>query len=298
MSDFLDVTLPDGRTVEVLTGGDPSGYPWLFHGGSPSAAAPWDVVDDVARAQGLRMVTYSRPGYGGSTPRAAAGRYADDVVESVAVLDALDIDDFVTLGWSGGGPRALACAALLPHRCRAAASLAGVAPYGAPGLDWFAGMAEENHEEYHAAEAGPEAYEAYVVEHMLPMLAATPDQLADGMGGLVTPVDRDALTAGFADWLSRTFNRAGAQGAVGVRDDGLAAVAPWGFDLADITVPVSIWQGRQDAMVPFEHGAWLAVHVPGAQAHLFDDEGHLSLVTRLDEILADLLRLAGRRPEA
>lgn len=298
MSDFLDVTLPDGRTVEVLTGGDPSGYPWLFHGGSPSAAAPWDVVDDVARAQGLRMVTYSRPGYGGSTPRAAAGRYADDVVESVAVLDALDIDDFVTLGWSGGGPRALACAALLPHRCRAAASLAGVAPYGAPGLDWFAGMAEENHEEYHAAEAGPEAYEAYVVEHMLPMLAATPDQLADGMGGLVTPVDRDALTAGFADWLSRTVNRAGAQGAVGVRDDGLAAVAPWGFDLADITVPVSIWQGRQDAMVPFEHGAWLAVHVPGAQAHLFDDEGHLSLVTRLDEILADLLRLAGRRPEA
>jgi pimeloyl-ACP methyl ester carboxylesterase len=298
MSDFLDVTLPDGRTVEVLTGGDPAGYPWLFHGGSPSAAAPWDLVDEAARSRGLRMVTYSRPGYGGSTPRPAAGRYADDVVESAAVLDALGIDDFVTLGWSGGGPRALACAALLPDRCRAAASLAGVAPYDAPDLDWFAGMAEENHEEYHAAEAGREVYEAYVVENMLPMLAASPDELADGMGGLVTPVDRDALTPDFADWLSRTFHRAGAQGAAGVRDDGLAAVAPWGFDLADITVPVAIWQGRQDAMVPYEHGAWLAVHVPGAQAHLFEDEGHLSLVTRLDEILADLLRLAGLGPEA
>lgn len=293
MSDYVDVTLPDGRTVEALTGGDPGGYPWLFHGGSPSAATPWDLLDDAARSQGLRMVTYSRPGYGGSTPRPAPGRYADDVVESVAVLDALGVDEFITLGWSGGGPRALACAALLPQRCRAAGSLAGVAPYDAPGLDWFAGMAEENHEEYHAAEAGPEVYEAYVVENMLPMLAATPDQLVEGMGGLVTPVDRDALSAGFADWLSRTFNRAGAQGAAGVRDDGLAAVAPWGFDVADIAVPVAIWQGRLDAMVPYEHGAWLAVHVPGAQAHLFEDEGHLSLVTRLDEVLADLVRLAG-----
>ncbi len=144
MSDFRDVTLPDGRIVEVLTGGDPGGYPWLFHGGSPSAATPWDLLDETARSQGLRMITYSRPGYGGSTPRTAPGRYADDVTESVAVLDALGIDEFVTLGWSGGGPRALACAALLPQRCRAAASLAGVAPYDAPGLDWFAGMAEEN----------------------------------------------------------------------------------------------------------------------------------------------------------
>ena len=287
------ITLPDGRSLELLTGGDPNGFALLFHGGSPSAAAEYALIDDTARSLGLRLVTYSRPGYGDSTPRPTAGRYADDVEESVLVLDRLGIGDFVTLGWSGGGPRALACAALLPDRCRAAVSLAGVAPYGAEGLDWFAGMAEENHEEYHAAEQGREIYQAYLEENFLPILGATPDELAEAMGGLVTPVDQAAMDAGLSEWLSRTFNRAGAQGVVGVRDDGIAAISPWGFDLADITVPVAIWQGRADAMVPYVHGVWLAEHVPGAQAHLFEDEGHLSLLHRLDEILADLKVLAG-----
>jgi len=293
VSDLLHIPGPDGRTIETLVGGDPDGFGLLFHGGSPSAVAAYPPFDDTARALGLRLVTLSRPGYGGSTPRRAPGRYADDVAESVAVLDHLGIGDFITLGWSGGGPRALGCAALLPDRCRAAGSLAGVAPYLADGLDWFAGMAEENHAEYHAAEQGPEVYEAFVVEHVLPMLAATPDQLAAAMGGLVTPVDKAMVTDEFADWMSRTFNAAGTQGAIGVRDDGIAAVSPWGFDLAEIRVPVAIWQGRQDAMVPFEHGEWLATHVPGAEPHLFEDEGHLSLVGRLEEILTDLKRLAG-----
>ncbi|GAA4698946.1 alpha/beta hydrolase [Nocardioides conyzicola] len=293
MSDLLNVPGPDGRTIEILVGGDPDGFGLLFHGGSPSAAAAYPPFDATARALGLRFVTISRPGYGGSTPRPAPGRYVDDVVESVAVLDHLGIDEFVTLGWSGGGPRALACAALLPDRCRAATSLAGVAPFHGEGLDWFAGMAEENHEEYHAAEQGPEVYGPFVEEHMLPMLAASPDEVAEAMGGLVTPVDKAMVTDEFADWMSRTFNAAGAQGAVGVRDDGIAAVSPWGFELADIRVPVAIWQGRQDAMVPYEHGEWLAAHVPGARAHLFEDEGHLSLVGRLEEILTDLKAIAG-----
>jgi pimeloyl-ACP methyl ester carboxylesterase len=288
-----EVPGPDGRTIEVLTGGDPDGFPLLFHNGSPSAVAASAAMDDAIAAAGLRHVTLSRPGYGGSTPRPAPGRYVDDVVESVAVLDHLGIGEFITAGWSGGGPRALACAALLPDRCRAAATIAGVAPYRADGLDWFDGMAEENLAEYHAAEQGPEVYEPYVVEHLLPVLAATPDQIADAMGGLVTPVDRAFVTDEFADWMSRTFHHAGAQGAVGVRDDGIAAVSPWGFDLADIRVPVAVWQGRQDAMVPYAHGEWLAAHVPGARAHLFEDEGHLSLVARLDDILADLKGLAG-----
>lgn len=298
MDEYLEVPGPDGRTVEVLTGGDPGGFGLLYHGGSPSAAARFAPMDEAARMHGLRLVTYSRPGYGASTPRPAAGRYADDVAESVAVLDALGIEEFVTVGWSGGGPRALACAALLPDRCRAAVSLAGVAPYHAAGLDWFAGMAEENHEEYHAAEAGREAYEAYLTENFLPILGASPEELSEAMGGLVPPVDRAVLHGAFADWLSRTFQRAGAQGVVGVRDDGLAAVAPWGFELAEIRVPVAVWQGREDAMVPFAHGQWLAAAVPGARAHLLDDEGHLSLVERFDEVLTDLVRLAGLAPEA
>ena len=153
-------------------------------------------------------------------------------------------------------------------------------------------MAPENVAEYHAAEQGPEVYEPLVVEQILPILEATPSQVADAMGGLVSPVDRAMVTDDFADWMSRMFHRAGAQGAVGVRDDGIAAVEPWGFDLADIRVPVAVWQGRQDAMVPFAHGEWLAAHVPGARAHLLEDDGHLSLFARLGEIVADLKALA------
>ena len=128
MNDVFEITGPDGRTIEVLTGGVADGFPLLFHYGSPSAVAFSAMIDGVVADAGLRLVSFSRPGYGGSTPRPAPGRYGDDVVESVAVLDHLGIDEFVTLGWSGGGPRTLACAALLPDRCRAAATLAGVAP--------------------------------------------------------------------------------------------------------------------------------------------------------------------------
>ncbi|GEP37629.1 alpha/beta hydrolase [Nocardioides psychrotolerans] len=293
---YLDVTTADGRTLEVLVEGDPEGYPWLYHSGSPSAAVPFAAVDEAARSQGLRMITCSRPGYGGSSPRRAEQgppRMVDDVADAVTVLDHLGVGDFVTLGWSGGGPRALACAALLPARCRAAASLAGVAPYDAAGLDWSAGMAPENVAEYAAAEQGVDAYAAYLTTEFLPVMRASADDLIEAMGTLLTPVDRAALDRPYADYLSRTFRRAGAQGVVGVRDDGLAAAAPWGFDVASISVPVAIWQGRQDAMVPYAHGAWLAAHVPGATPHLLEDEGHLSLVARLDTILADLKDLAG-----
>ncbi|MCW2795835.1 MAG: alpha/beta hydrolase fold protein, partial [Nocardioides sp.] len=161
------------------------------------------------------------------------------------------------------------------------------------GLDWFAGMAPENVAEYAAAEAGADAYEALLVQEFLPILQASPDHLAAAMGELLTPVDAAVLSPGVAKYLADSFQRAGAQGVVGVRDDGLAAVAPWGFELASIQVPVAVWQGRQDAMVPFAHGEWLAAHVPGAETHLFENEGHLSLVTRIEEILADLKGLAG-----
>lgn len=290
----LHVPGPGGRTLEVLTEGDPDGPVLLFHGGTPSAVAEFPMLDEAARANGLRVVTYSRPGYGESTPRPAPGQYVDDVADMVAVLDHLGVDEFVTLGWSGGGPRALSCAALLPDRCRGAATVSGVAPFDAEGLDWFDGMAEENHEEYTSAQAGAEVYEAYLVDHVLPMLACQPDELEEAFGSLVTPVDAAVLSADFADWLSRAFNHAAAQGAVGVRDDGLAAMHPagWGFDLADIAVPVALWQGREDAFVPYAHGVWLADRIPGVEAHLLEGEGHLTLMYRLGEVIADLRRLA------
>lgn len=284
---------PDDRTIEVLVEGALDGPVVLFHGGTPSAAAEFPMLDDAARANGLRVVTYSRPGFGRSSRRPAPVSHVDDVADTLAVLDHLGIDDFLTLGWSSGGPRALACAAVVPQRCRAVATISSIAPYDAEGLDWFDGMAEENHEEFQAARSSPEEHEHYIVENVLPMLEATPDELEEAFTGLVTPVDAAVLTADFANWLSRSFSHAGTQGAVGIQHDGVAALSPWGFDLADVSAPVAIWHGREDVFVPFAHGVWLAEHVPGVEAHLLEDEGHLTLMYRLDELLADLKRLGG-----
>jgi len=291
--DVLSIDARDGRDLEVLVGGDPDGFPWLYHGGTPSAAVDSTILDRAAREAGLRLITYSRPGYGRSTPRPwPRPRIADDLADSIVILDALGLDDFVTLGWSGGGPRALACAALLPRRCRAAVSLAGVAPADAPDLDFTAGMGPENIEEFAAAAAGPETYGAFLAGPVAELATVTAAEVAASLGELITPVDAAALTGEFADWLAATFRHAAAQGVIGWREDGLAIMGPWEFSLHDVRVPVSIWQGRQDAMVPYSHGEWLAVNVPGARVHLSEDEGHISLWSRIDEILADLKDLA------
>ena len=124
------INLPDGRHLEVLVEGPADGLPVVCHYGTPSGAVPYQALFDAAARHGLRAVVCSRPGYGDSTPR--PGRSVADVAGDVAaVLDALGADRFVTYGTSGGGPHALACAALLPDRCAAAASVAGVAPFRA-----------------------------------------------------------------------------------------------------------------------------------------------------------------------
>jgi pimeloyl-ACP methyl ester carboxylesterase len=125
------------------------------------------------------------------------------------------------------------------------------------------------------------------------LATVTAADIVAGLGDLVDEVDAAALTDEIGASVAASFNHAVAQGPDGMVEDTLQIVRPWGFDLADITVPVSVWQGAHDRMVPFAHGRWLADTVPGARAHLFDDEGHVSLVRRIDEILADLRDLAG-----
>jgi pimeloyl-ACP methyl ester carboxylesterase len=291
VAETTTVRTQDGRELEVLQSGPADGLPFVLHLGTPSAAADIPQVIQPARERGLRTVLYSRPGYAGSTP--AAGRSVADVTaDTRTVLDALGLDRFVTLGWSGGGLHALACAALLPERCRAASTLAGVAPYEAEGLDWPAGMAEENIAEFAAARAGEQQLTAFLQAAAAELAAVTGAQVAAALGGLVSQVDKAALTGKFADALAETFRRAVSTGIGGWRDDDLAFVRPWGFTLSEITVPVSVWQGRQDRMVPYTHGRWLAGRIPGARAHLYDDEGHLSLINKLGWILDDLLDLA------
>jgi pimeloyl-ACP methyl ester carboxylesterase len=280
-----------GRQLDVLMAGRGLPRTLVFHSGTPSAALPFPPLIEAAADSGVRLVTYSRPGYGESSP--ARGRsVADAAADTAAVLDVLGIGEFVTLGWSGGGPHALACAAGLPGRCRAAATLAGVAPHHADGLDWLAGMGPENVEEFTLATRGEQALTPYLEEAAAGLAGVTGAEVAKSLGGLVSPVDTASLTGELAEYLAAGFRRAVSTGIAGWRDDDLAFVRDWGFDLASIAVPVSVWQGDQDRMVPPSHGRWLARHVPNARDHFSPGEGHLSLAGALDRIVADLAALA------
>ncbi len=291
------LTLPDGRQLEYLTGGAPDGFPLVHHSGTPSAAVPDPSLAQAAERPGLPLQAYSRPGYGASTPRPTPTGWpvplVADVDDTAALLDHIGLGEFVTLGHSGGGPRALACAATMPDRCRAVASLAGVAPFDAEGLDWSAGMGPENVRDFAAASSGREAYRAIAVEQAVELRTVTAADIVAALGGLVDEVDSAALEGEFAEVAAASFRHAMAQGPDGMVEDTLQIIRPWGFDVRDIAVPVSVWQGAHDKMVPFDHGRWLAREIPGARSHLFDDEGHISLVDRMDDILADLTSLAG-----
>ena len=275
--------------LEVVRHGPPDGRVLVFHVGTPNAPVAFPLLTDALDERGWQLVAYARPGYAGS-PRREGRSVADAAADTAAVLDGLGLDRFVTIGWSGGGPHALACAALLPDRCKAAASLAGVAPFDAEGLHFLAGMGPENVEEFGAAARSRDELEAFLERFADGLSTVTGEEIGASLGDLVDDVDRRALTGELAEAMAAMFRRALSTGIAGWLDDDLAFVKPWGFDLAEITVPVSIWQGAHDGMVPFTHGEWLAAHVPGARAHLYDGEGHISLVQQLPRILDDLAR--------
>jgi pimeloyl-ACP methyl ester carboxylesterase len=293
------VKVADGRSVEVGTAGPATGRPLVFHSGTPAGLAPYEPLVRAAADAGLRTVQYARPGYGSSDPQPGR-RVADAAADVAAILDHLGADQFVTAGWSGGGPHALACAALLPGRCLAAATIAGLAPHDAAGLDWLAGMGQENIDELTLVAQGEPKLSEFLTAAATEMANTAPEQLADALGGLITAPDKAALTADFASFMAQETKAAFTTGIAGWRDDDLAFITGWGFAVTGITVPVAIWQGDADAMVPFAHGAWLAATIPGATGHLLEGHGHLTLVAdKIGEILADVAALAdnsGARP--
>jgi pimeloyl-ACP methyl ester carboxylesterase len=284
------VTARDGRRLDVEVSGPPGGATVLFHLGTPGAGIVYPQLVELGAARGARHVAYSRPGYGRSDRRAAR-TVADCVSDVEAIADELGIERFHTVGWSGGGPHALACAALLGERTIACATIAGVAPFHADGLDFLDGMGEENHVEFAAALAGEEPLTTYLRGEREGMLGADGAAVRASLGELLSPVDREAATGEFADYLAALFHAALETDVWGWFDDDLAFVADWGFALEEIAVPVAIWQGSEDRFVPFAHGQWLARNIPAADARLLDGEGHLSILLGaygrlLDELLA------------
>ena len=239
-------------------------------------------------------MTTSRPGYGDSTRQ--PGRDVMDVAaDTAAVLAAIGAERCLIAGWSGGGPHALACGARL-GAAAAVLVIAGVAPYRAAGLDWMAGMGEENVVEFSAALQGEDELRRYLLPIGEDLKDATPAVIVAALDSLLPDVDRAALTDEFGEDMAADFREAVRTGVDGWLDDDLAFTRSWGFGLAEITVPTMIWQGSVDLMVPFAHGRWLASQLPGASVHLEEGEGHLSVgIGALDRMLDELVT-AGRVP--
>jgi pimeloyl-ACP methyl ester carboxylesterase len=285
MSETIET--PDGRVLEVVADGPDGGDVLIFHPGTPNGPLAPPTVVAAAAERGLRTVVYARPGYGASTPQPGR-KVADAAADTATVLDHVGADRFWNAGWSGGGPHALAAAALLPDRCRATAVLAGVAPYPAEGIDWADGMDAQNVEEFRLSTEGAEALTPGLEAMASLMTGVSPEQLKESLGGLLSGVDREVAEGPFANFLADSMRTGVASGIAGWRDDDVAFVTDWGFDLGRAQ-RVLLFQGAHDHMVPAAHAVWLAERLPGAELHLFDDEGHLSLPARLATTVIDAL---------
>lgn len=261
-----DLELGDGRTLHVYdTGADDAGgrLAVFWHHGTPNIGAPPVPLFPAAARLGIRWVSYDRPGYGGSTP-CPDRDVASAANDASSVADALGIDRFAVMGHSGGGSHALACGALLPERVLGVVSVAGLAPFGAGGLDWFKGFGPGSVAELREAAAGRAALEKHLSES---------DDEPD-----FTPEDETALAAEWSWFI----------------DDDLASVGAWGFDPADIIAPTLFLHGGRDRVVPAAHGEWLACRCPSAELWLRPDDGHISILNQSAAAMGWLRERAGR----
>ena len=279
------VQTEDGRILAIEEAGDPTGRPVLVHGGTPNSRHLHDDHAADATERGLRLISYDRPGYGGSSPQPGRS-VADCAADARAICAELGIDRLAMWGISGGGPHVLACAALLPDLVTAVASLASLAPYGADGLDYFAGMGQDNVDDTRLFFADETAARVKTDLDREEFLAASPDDLATGMQSLLTPTDAAVLTGELGEFMAYSMQDGLSPGSQGWWDDN-CLILPWGFDVADIAIPVLLLHGRQDMFVPFGHGEWLAAHIPGVEARLLAEDGHLTLLqNRVPEVHA------------
>jgi pimeloyl-ACP methyl ester carboxylesterase len=289
MLEALRVRATDGRQVAVQVSGSPSGHPvFLMHGTPGSRVAPLPRPM-ILHGLGVRLITFDRPGYGYSD-RLKSRQVADVVPDVEAIADALDVEQFAVLGRSGGGPHALACAALIPNRVTRAGALVSLAPWAADGLDWFAGMADSNVQEFTTALNSPDELAASLAQTAA-AVKGDPGSHVSTLGPELPAADQRVVAdAGIRALLARNFKEALRESADGWFDDNRAFCSPWGFDPADIKVPVLVWHGEDDVFSPVGHTQWLAKQIPNASLLIQPGAAHFSALEVLPDMLSWLIR--------
>jgi pimeloyl-ACP methyl ester carboxylesterase len=265
----------DGRSITFAEWGNPDGFPIFGLHGTPGCRLNRHPNQELVRSTGARLITYDRAGYGGSD-RHRGRIVADDAGDVAAIADHLGIGRFSVFGGSGGGPHALAAAALLGDRVHRAASVVGVAPYDVLGADWFTGMDPENVKEFSWALEGEERLRPEIEKMDELFRQQMTTDPASALSDYELPeADREVMSrADFAAVMRQVAVEQTRTGVWGWVDDDLAFTRPWGFDPARIAVPTQVVYGTSDVLVPPGHGEWLARTIPGAEVKL-TELGHL-----------------------
>jgi pimeloyl-ACP methyl ester carboxylesterase len=274
-----------GRRLSTQACGDPDGRPvFLLHGTPGSRLGP-RPRSAILHRLGVRLISFDRPGYGLSD-RMAGRRVADAAADVLAIADAYGLKKFAVVGRSGGGPHALACAALLPERTTRVAVLVGIAPHGADGLDWFDGMTQSNVMEFTAAANGYEDIAAHTKAVAKAVRADPASLIARLQAELPAPDRRVVADSGIRSMLIQTYAEALRMSDYGWIDDALAFCSPWGFDPATVTVPVLLWHGASDVFSPASHARWLAERITSAAVVVQAGAAHFGAL----DVLPDILR--------
>ena len=282
------LVLPDDRQLAVWEGGSPDGVPIIFHHGTPSGRLQAVLGDESARRQGVRLVSFNRPGYGRSTDTPPGIASVGD--DTLSVADAMGIDEFAVLGASGGGPYALAAGLADPGRVKAVGITAGIGPWR---LIETPDIEDPDVPLLALADAGD-------VAGALEGFCAQGSVAYDRMLGLndeamVDEFFRDA-PEGDLDWLDAATKRRWAadlrdalQSYDGYARDNVTWGAAWDIEPAHLTVPTWLWYGELDRLVPPSHGQWLADRIPGSTLFIRQGKGHGGTIfEHWDEMLATL----------
>ena len=259
----------------------------IVHVGTPNAGLLYEPWVQDAADRDITLIAYDRPGCGESSHQ--PGRSVVDCAVDVRAISAdVGFERCAVWGFSGGGPHALACAALLDDLVVAAATIGSPAPSDASGLDYFAGMSDNARQDMQLFRSDRDEWERQGQAQRHELLAMTAGEFCRQWAAGVSPPDAAALHSDFGVWLHRAAQAAVAAGADGwIADDVALFHAPWGFEMASISIPVKVWHSRDDRFVPFGHGRWLVGAIPGAYAELEDDAGHLTVVaSRISDVHA------------